>query len=370
MMGWIGLGLYAQAASVNVSPPNINARAYLLMEHSTPRVLLEKNANTPLEPASLTKMMTSYIVFDEIKNERLTLEDEVLISEKAWKIGGSRMFAEVNRSIAIDQLLKGLVIQSGNDAAIALAEHIGASEQGFADLMNQQADRLGMKNTYFVNATGWPQPKHRSTALDLAWLAKALIDDFPDLYPLHAMKHFTYNNIKQYNRNRLLWRDNTVDGIKTGHVQAAGYSLVASAKRRNMRLIAVVLGAPSESVRANAAASLLHYGFRFFEKQPLYPAGHELASRRIWRGKKQYIRLGLQNAVELVIPRGQRDNIQAQVKLLDTINAPVQAGQILGEATISLDEEVLTKQPLVALETVSEGSFLVKLIDSIRMMFH
>ena len=350
------------------SPPGFKSTGFLLMDHTTGKVILDKNPDKPLEPASLTKIMTAYIAFDEIKSGRLKMEDEVLVSEKAWKTGGSRMFIEVNKMVSIDDLLHGLVIQSGNDAAVALAEHIAGSEDAFAELMNQQAKKLGMKNSNFVNATGWPAEGHTTTARDLAILTRAMINNFPELYQLHAVKEYKFNDIQQYNRNKLLWRDKTVDGVKTGHTEAAGYCLVASALRDDMRLISVVLGTPGEKARANASAKLLNFGFRFYETRELYKAGQELTKARIWKAEKHEISLGIKDNVTVTIPRGDYKLMKAELEFNDKITAPVKAGSPMGKVIISLEGNSITTRPLVALEDVNEGSIWTQMVDSLRLM--
>lgn len=350
------------------APPAIKASGYMLLDHASNTVLLEKNADTPLEPASLTKIMTAYIAFDELKKGRLSLEDETIVSEKAWKTGGSRMFIEVNKPVSIDDLLHGLVIQSGNDAAVALAEHIAGSEEAFAELMNQQAKQLGMQNSAFKNSTGWPAEGHVTTARDIAILARAMIKNFPDMYPLHAVKSFKYNNIQQYNRNKLLWRDKTVDGIKTGHTEAAGYCLVASAVRDEMRLISVVLGTSSENARASASAKLLNFGFRFYESRELYKAGEKLTSARIWKGDKQHVDLGVASPINVTIPRGDYKLLKAELAFPQKLVAPVAKGEEIGKAIVQLEGKTITSLPLVALEDISEGSLWTRTIDNFLLL--
>lgn len=350
------------------SPPTFKSSGFLLMDYTTGNIILEKDPDTPLEPASLTKIMTAYIAFDEIRQGRLKMDDEVLVSEKAWKTGGSRMFIEVGKLVKVDDLLHGLVIQSGNDAAVALAEHIAGSEDAFAELMNQQAKKLGMKNSHFVNATGWPAEGHTTTARDMALLTQAMIRDFPELYKLNAIKEFTFNNIKQYNRNKLLWRDKSVDGVKTGHTEAAGYCLVASAERNDMRLISVVLGTPGEKARANASAKLLNFGFRFYETRTLYQAQQELTKARIWKAEQPHIRLGIKDNVVVTIPRGDYKLMKAELEFSEQITAPVKAGDTMGKVIISLEDQTITTRPLVALEDVNEGSIWTQMIDSLRLM--
>ena len=362
------LSQFAWSGTPVPAPPGFKSSGFILMDHTTGNIILEKNPDTPLEPASLTKIMTAYLVFKEIKAGRISLQDEVLVSEKAWKTGGSRMFIEVGKMVTIDDLLHGLVIQSGNDAAVALAEHIAGTEEAFASLMNQQAEALGMKNTHFVNATGWPAEGHTTTARDLALLTQAMVRDFPELYKLNAIKEFTFNDIKQYNRNKLLWRDKSVDGVKTGHTEAAGYCLVASARRDNMRLISVVLGTASEKARADASSKLLNFGFRFYETRKLYSAGEELTQTRVWKAEKPAIRLGLNNDVVVTIPRGDYKLMKAELEFNEKILAPVTKGTSLGKVLITLEGKTITSRPLVALETISEGSIWTRLVDSLMLM--
>jgi D-alanyl-D-alanine carboxypeptidase (penicillin-binding protein 5/6) len=350
------------------APPGFKSSSLILMDYATGNIILEKNPDEPLEPASLTKIMTAYLTFKEIKAGRLSMDDEVLVSEKAWKTGGSRMFIEVGKMVKIDDLLHGLVIQSGNDAAVALAEHIAGTEDAFATLMNQQAKALGMKHTHFVNATGWPAEGHTTTARDLALLTKAMIRDFPKLYKLNAIKEFTFNEIKQHNRNKLLWRDKSVDGVKTGHTEAAGYCLVASAIRDDMRLISVVLGTDSEKARADASSKLLNYGFRFYETRKLYSSGDELTQTRVWKAEKPSIRLGISNDVVVTIPRGDYKLMNAELEFNEKIVAPITKGTKVGKVVISLEGKTITTRPLVALESVNEGSIWTKLMDSMRLM--
>ncbi len=362
---WAGSAL---AAPPLPDPPTFKAGGYVLMDHATGSFLLEKDADTPLEPASLTKIMTAYIVFNEIRQGRLALEEETIVSEKAWRTGGSRMFIEVNKSVSIDDLLRGLVIQSGNDAAVALAEHVAGSEEAFADMMNRQAETLGMENTYFVNATGWPADGHVTTARDMAILARAMINEFPELYRLHAVRSYEFNNIEQYNRNRLLWQDDSVDGIKTGHTSTAGYCLVASAIRNNMRLTSVILGAPGERARNRSSARLLNFGFRSYESREIYQAGQELTQARIWKGEKQQLSLGLADPLTVTIPRGSYNDLNAELEFDEKITAPITRGTVMGKAIITLGEKTLATLPLVAVEDIGAGSWWVRTVDSIRLM--
>jgi D-alanyl-D-alanine carboxypeptidase (penicillin-binding protein 5/6) len=348
-------------------PPNVAAKAFILMDAGSGRVLAEQDADAHLEPASLTKIMTAYIAFQELSKGKLHVDDMVTISPNAAKAEGSRMFAEPGSSVAIENLLKGMIIQSGNDASIALAEHIAGNEAAFAEIMNQNATRLGMVNTHYVNSMGLPNPQHYASARDLAILSRALIADFPDYYKWHSIKEFTFNNIKQPNRNRLLWQDPTVDGVKTGHTSGAGYCLVASAVRNNMRLIAVVMGAKSDRIRATANADLLNYGFRYYESRPLYRANEKLTEAHVWKGAESLVPAGLKQDFIVTFPRGQYDSLKASMEVGNKSIAPVQAGDKLGEVKVSYNDEVIARQDLVALETVEKGGIFKRLFDEIAM---
>ncbi|WP_020208096.1 D-alanyl-D-alanine carboxypeptidase family protein [Gilvimarinus chinensis] len=366
-------GVLALAVSTNAqqvlipAPPQLAASAYLLLDAETGKVLVEHNADEQLPPASLTKMMTSYIVTHELEQGRLGEQDLVNVSVKAWKMGGSKMFVREGTQVPVMDLLRGVIIQSGNDASVALAEHIAGGEDAFADVMNQTASLLGMNNTHYVNSTGWPAEGHLTTARDLALLAKAIIVDHPQYYPLYAEKYFEYNGINQPNRNRLLFRDDSVDGLKTGHTEAAGYCLVASAKRSDMRLISVVMGTSSENSRAAETQKLLAYGFRYFENTTVYRAGEELDSGRIWYGTTDQVVLTVADDIRLTVPRGSRDSIEANLKLPETLKAPVSSGEQLGTVTLSLNGEVLAEVPAVAAEAVEEAGFFARLIDSLKL---
>jgi len=338
------------------APPDVAARNYILIDYASGDVLAEKAADKQIEPASITKLMTAYVIYNELKAGRLKMDDKVTVSEKAWRMGGSRMYLEVGSKVPVHELLKGMIIQSGNDAAVALAEHVAGSEDAFVSLMNQYAKKLGMDSTHFVNATGWPNKAHLTTARDIATLARAIIRDFPNHYKLYAEKSFTYNHIKQYNRNKLLWRDKSVDGLKTGHTDSAGYCLVTSAKRAGTRLISVVLGTKSKKARADVSQSLLNYGFRFFETHLLYKAGAVLSQPRIWQGEQQHIPLGLAKDLYVTIPTGSYKNMKASVTIDKTIQAPVKKGDVLGEVKVSLNHEPLNSAPLIALQTVNKGN--------------
>ncbi|MDI4636159.1 MULTISPECIES: D-alanyl-D-alanine carboxypeptidase family protein [Halomonadaceae] len=348
------------------SPPSLAASSWLLMDADTGKVLVSHNADERLPPASLTKLMTAYLVEHELSRGNIDRDDQVLVSEKAWRTGGSRMFIQEGSQVSVDQLLQGVIIQSGNDASVALAEHIAGGESAFADLMNQQADRMGMVNTHFANATGLPHENHYSSAHDLALLARHIINDYPEQYKVYAEKEYTYNDIRQPNRNRLLWRDSSVDGLKTGHTEAAGYCLVASAKRDDMRLISVVMGTDSDEARAQESQKLLSYGFRFYETMELYPQGAVLASPRIWGGEKNNLRLGVDREVRMTVPRGRGEELAARLNLPASIEAPVEAGARLGTLEIKLGDEVIGERPLVALESIDQGGIFKRLLDSVR----
>lgn len=357
----------AWAAQAIPAPPQLAAKSYVLMEASSGEVLLESNGDERLPPASLTKLMTTYIATLEINKGRIKESDLVTVSERAWRTGGSRMFIQVNTQVSVDDLLHGVIIQSGNDASVALAEHIAGSEDAFADLMNKSAQRLGMQNSHFMNATGLPHPEHYSSAGDMAKLARAIIYEDPQHYSIYAQKEFLWNNIKQPNRNLLLWRDSTVDGLKTGHTAEAGYCLVASAQREGMRLIAAVFGAASEQARAAETQKLLTYGFRFFESRTFYRAGVELAQAKVWKGTADVVRAGLNQDLSFTLPRGQLDKLEASMTLNAQLIAPIQKGDVIGKAEVRLGDEVLRSADLVALDTIEEGGIFSRLWDTIRL---
>ena len=357
----------AQPALPTPSAPSLSANSYVLMDFASGNVLAEKNASERVEPASLTKMMASYLVFKEIAAGRVQPTDAVTISEKAWKTGGSKMFVEVGKQVPVKDLLMGMVVQSGNDATVALAEHLGGTEEVFAQMMNTEAQRLGMHGSHFVNADGLPDPEHYTTALDMALLSRALIADFPDHYPSYAVKEFSFNGITQHNRNSLLWRDASIDGIKTGHTEAAGYCLAASAERDGMRLIAVVMGTESEKVRADEAQALLNYGFRFFESHTLYQPGRAIAEPAVWKGAAPTVALGVTAPVVVTVPRGSYDKLQASMDVPTQLTAPIAQGQQVGVVRIALEGKVLAEQPLVALAAVAEGGFFKRMNDEFWM---
>jgi D-alanyl-D-alanine carboxypeptidase (penicillin-binding protein 5/6) len=351
------------------TPPELNARGYILVDHFSGQVLASKNENERLDPASITKLMTAYAAFRALREGGITLQDEVLVSEKAWRTAGSRMFIEVNTRVTVDDLLHGMIIQSGNDASVALAEFLAGTEETFAQLMNQYALELGMVNTQYQNSTGLPAKDHFTSAADIARLGNAIISEFPEYYPLYSQREFTYNSITQKNRNALLWRDPSVDGMKTGMTDAAGYCLVSSATRDDMRLVAVVLGTKSPTARANDSQALLNYGFRFFETRLLYSAGGSVAEARVWKGDAESIRIGLKNDLYVTIPRGSYEQIETKMDLPDQLIAPVDAEDQLGVVRVNLAEEMLAERNLLALNTIYEGSIWERARDSVLMWF-
>lgn len=365
---FVGRACAVEAQILIPAPPDVASKAYYLEDFHSGRVLGEQNADERLPPASLTKIMAAYVVFRELGSGNLKLTDPITISEKAWHTEGSRMFVEVNKQVPVEDLLKGMIIQSGNDASVALAEHIAGDESTFAQMMNSHAERLGMKNTHFTNSMGLPDPEHYTTARDLAIVTEAIIREFPEYYKWHAMKEFYFNGIKQLNRNKLLWRDDTVDGVKTGHTDEAGFCLVASAKREGMRLISVVMGAKSDAGRASANQALLNYGFRFFETRELYKASEKLADVRVWKGAETNVPVGLADDLYVTIPRKHYDRLKATVDVDKQVGAPVEKGKALGRVNISLSDEVVTQVPLVALKDVGEGGLFRRLVDQVRMM--
>lgn len=357
------------AQSITPAAPQLAAEGYLLIDADTGHVIVEFNSEQRLPPASLTKIMTSYIISVELKQGTVSLEEEVDISVKAWRTGGSRMFVREGTKVTVNDLKRGIIIQSGNDASVAMAERIAGSEDAFADLMNQHAARLGMNDTNFMNATGLPHENHYTTAADLAKITNALIRDFPEDYKIYSEKYFTYNDIKQPNRNTLLWRDKTVDGVKTGHTEAAGYCLVASAKRDDMRLISVVMGADSEESRAIETQKLLTYGFRYFETVRLYDAGETLKTVRVWGGENPSVDLGVANDIVITVPHGSRKNLDASMDLQKIVRAPLRAGETFGTLKIMNGDVLVKEVPLVANTDAAEGGFFKRLWDGISLFF-
>jgi D-alanyl-D-alanine carboxypeptidase (penicillin-binding protein 5/6) len=362
--------LYPISAISASSPPEIEARAYILQDFHSGEILVEKNADKAVEPASLTKLMTAYIVFNQLQTGKIKLTDKVKISEAAWRMGGSKMYLELDSMVTIKDLLKGMIIQSGNDASIALAESIAGNEDEFANLMNETAERLGLANSHYQNSTGLNDTQHYSSARDVAKLARFLIRDFPEYYRWYSQKEFTYNGIKQHNRNTLLRKDPSVDGMKTGYTKAAGYCLAASAKRNNMRLISVVLGTEDENARATMSKKLLDYGFRAFKTYPLYPAYHALTSERVWKGDITQLKLGLQEAFYITVPKGQYSKLRATLYIDKYITAPVTALTAYGSLKIRLDDQIISERPLIALSAVEKGSVGKRLLDSFLLLFY
>jgi len=350
-------------------PPSIGAKAFILEDFDSGRIIADKDPNKPVEPASITKLMSAYAVFKELRSGNIALGDMVTISEKAWRTPGSRMFVEVGKQVSVEDLIQGMIVQSGNDATVALAEYIAGSEDSFAALMNRHAEALGLKDTHFVNSTGLPDPQHYMTARDIALLAAAIIREFPEYYKWYSQKKFTFNDITQYNRNKLLWRDDSVDGMKTGHTDSAGYCLVTSAKKDNMRLISVVLGTDSEKARADASQALLNYGFRFYETHKLYDAGQQLATARVWEGATDTVSLGLNSPLYATVPRGQYKALAASMTINNRIMAPVNKDETLGSVQVQLGDAVIAGKNLVALQGVGEGSFWQRIVDKALLYF-
>lgn len=351
------------------APPVLNAKAYILIDVNSGKIIAEKNSEEKLPPASLTKMMTLYVISHALNHKQIQLTDSVRVSKEAWKTGGSRMFVKEGDEVAIEELLKGIIVHSGNDACVAMAEHLGGTEVAFSDIMNQLAQKLGMSNSHFTDSTGLPDPEHYTTARDLAILGRALINDFPEHYHWYKQKWFTYNGIRQPNRNRLLWRNNDVDGIKTGHTNEAGYCLVSSAKRNNMRLLAVVLGSPSESSRADDSERLLNYGFRFFETHELYKPKQAITELPIYKGKSKMLAVGLHENQFITVPTGQYQKLNISTTIPNHLKAPIREGDQVGELIIKFDENHLTSAPLYALQTVEEGGLFTRMKDGTRLTF-
>lgn len=350
-------------------PPTLNAKAYILIDTNSGKIIAEKNSDEKLPPASLTKMMTLYVISNALHNNQIKLTDKVHISKEAWKTGGSKMFVKVDDDVAVEDLLKGIIVDSGNDACVAMAEHIGGSEEGFAEIMNQQAIILGMKNSHFTDSTGLPDPNHYTSAKDLAILGRALINNFPQYYHWYQQKWFTYNGIRQPNRNRLLWRDNQVDGVKTGHTAEAGFCLVSSAKRNDMRLLSVVMGSPSDSIRANDSEHLLNYGFRFYETHLLYKTGQTVTEIPVYKGKISKLKIGVIQDQHVTIPTGQYEHLNITTKMPKFLQAPIARNQQTGQLIIRFDNKIVASYPLYAMEEVPQGGLLTRMKDSVRLTF-
>lgn len=348
-------------------PPALSARAYILMDYQSGVVLGEEKADERMEPASITKLMTAYALFHELHAGKIKLSDMITISENAWRTQGSRMFVEVGKQVSVENLIQGMIVQSGNDATVALAEQVAGSEATFAEMMNRYAQQLGMKNTHFVNSTGMPDPQHYTTARDIAILGSAIIREYPEYYKWYSQREFVFNGITQHNRNMLLWRDASVDGMKTGHTDSAGFCLVTSAQRDGRRLMSVVLGTNSEKARADESLALINYGFRFFETHKLYGAGQAVTQARIWKGASEKLPLGLARDLYITLPRGQYQQLKASMKLPAKLEAPAVKGRNYGTLHIDLGDKVLMEKPLVALQDVAQGGLWQRLVDSVKM---
>lgn len=351
--------------------PTLPVKSAILMDYATGQILAEQNADDRVEPASITKVMAAYVLFHELRGGRLKLEDPVRISENAWKrgLGGSRMFINAGSTVPAKDLLLGMIVQSGNDATVALAEHVAGSEEVFVQQMNHYAAQLGMRNTNFTNAPGLPEPEHYTTARDLALMSRAVIAEFPEYYEWYATPEYTFNGIRQYNRNALLRRDDSVDGIKTGHTESAGYCLASSAKRGDMRLIAVVMGSKSEETRAQESQALLNYGFRFFETHKLYAAGQVLAEPKLWKGEAETLALGVAEDVLVVIPKGKYEKLEASMDVPSVLLAPVSKGHRVGTVRVVLDGKPLVERPLTALADGVEGGLWRRMVDGFWLWF-
>ena len=362
--------LFAQPGLAQIPAPAVAAKAWLLLDVSSGQLIASQAANDRFEPASLTKLMTAYIAFAAIKNKQLTLTQAIPVSEKAWRAQGSRMFIDPKNPVTVEELLRGMIVQSGNDACIALSEAIAGSEESFAQLMNKEAARLGMKNTHFTNSNGLPDQQHYSSAQDLALLASALIRDFPEFYAqLYSMKEYRYNNITQQNRNRLLWLDPNVDGMKTGFTDNAGYCLVASAKRGPRRLLSVVLGTASDSLRAQESQKLLNYGFQFYDNVRLYEKNQTVSSLEVWKGSGNRLKAGFQSDMFVTLPRGQTDKVKAEFVSQQPLVAPISAGQRVGTLRVMVEGGLLAEYPVVALENIGLAGYFGRIWDTFRLWF-
>jgi D-alanyl-D-alanine carboxypeptidase (penicillin-binding protein 5/6) len=363
------MNLAVPAATPVPAPPAVGAASYALVDYQSGAVIAEHDMDARREPASLTKIMTIYTIANELASRRVRLDDEVLVSENAWKQEGSRMFIEVGKRVRLEDLMKGDIVQSGNDASVALAEHVSGTEAVFAEVMNQNAERIGMSGSHFVNSTGLPHPDHYTTARDLTRLSAALIRDFPEVYAWFSIREFTWNGITQPNRNKLLGRDGSVDGIKTGFTDNAGYCLAASAEREGRRLIAVIMGAQDERTRADAASALLNYGFRFTETHKVYGAGAQVRQMPVWKGESDTVNLGLSADLYVTTAREQYPEIKARIDVDNPLVAPIAAGAGVGTLTLMLGGQELAKRPLVSLSAVPAGGFFTRLVDSVKLKF-
>tara|TARA_B100000767_G_scaffold67756_1_gene64245 strand:- start:1053 stop:2201 length:1149 start_codon:yes stop_codon:yes gene_type:complete len=345
------------AQSMVPKAPKLNLSSYILMEASTNTVIAEFNSDNQIAPASMTKVMSGYVIADQVANGSISLDDKVLISEKAWKTGGSKMFIEAGKRVSVEDLLSGIIIQSGNDATIAMAEYVAGSEEGFVDFMNAYASEMGLTNSLFQNATGFSDPNHFTSAKDLAKLTQALINNFPNHYATYKEKEFTFSGIRQLNRNKLLWRDDSVDGVKTGHTDSAGFCLISSAQRNDMRLIAVVAGSESENERLTASQRLLEYGFRFYATQKLVSQDIKVTSAKVWGGKTDEVALGSSKDIYLTLPRSDFKNIKANYQFNSNLQAPIEVGQMIGSIEFTSNDRIVLSAPLVAIESVDAKGF-------------
>ena len=357
--------LMMQAQSFVPNPPELDLKSYILIEPNTNTVIAEFNSDAQIEPASMTKVMTSYVIADQISNDLIRLEDEVLISNKAWRMEGSRMFIEAGKRVPVSKLLKGIIIQSGNDASVAMAEYAGGTEDGFVDLMNAYAGSLGLRNSLFQNSTGLPDANHFTSTSDLAKLTASFIKNFPEHYAIYKEKQYTYNDIKQLNRNRLLWKDDSSDGVKTGHTESAGYCLIGSAKRGDMRLITVVAGSPSDNARFDSSQRLLEYGFRFVATQKQLSKDQALKDIRVWGGQSESVQIGSAEDVYITLPRMAFKNLTVNYNYKNNLKAPIQKGQVIGSIDIISEDKVVTTSELVALADVEAKGFFGRLWSSI-----
>ena len=362
---WTGAPVFAQQPALTIA-----AKAYYLADFQTGQALAGQNAHERIEPASLTKLMTAYVTFSALKQNRITLDQTAQVSERAWRMIGSRMFIEPNKPVTVDELIKGMIVQSGNDACITLAETIAGSEEIFVHMMNKEAARIGMKNTHFTNSTGLPDPEHYSSAHDLALLASAIIRDFPEFYPLYSLKEYTYNGITQPNRNRLLWLDPHVDGLKTGWTKTAGYCLITSAIRDKRRLVSVVIGSDSANVRSIESQRLLNYGFQFFDTLHLYEKKQEVTTIQLWKGEQNLLKAGFSHDIYFTLPRGQGDKLKATMEFQQPLIAPINAGQKVGTVKFTLNGKPMATYPLVALETVNTTNIFGRTWDSMMLFFN
>ena len=372
LAAFLGTVLVAASAAAQpgiVKPPDIAARGYVLMDADTLQVLAERDGDVTLPPASLTKIMTSFVAAAELESGRISLTDQVPVSVNAWRTQGSRMFIREGTEVSLDDLLHGIIIQSGNDASVAVAEYIAGAEEAFAGMMNDHAARIGMVNTHFANSTGLPNEAQHSTARDMALLTRALIRRFPDHYAIYSQRQFKYNDIEQPNRNRLLWRDRTVDGVKTGHTDAAGYCLVASAERNGMRLISALMGAETEPIRVRETQKLLQYGFRYFETRKLYDADAPLQAAEVWYGEAKEVAIGVAEPIFATIQRGRYDELQATLDLPRALEAPIAVGQQFGELRVTLDDELIASAPLIAQEAVAQSGFFSRMFEGVYLFF-